>query len=153
MFTDGNASGYVNVMMQLINADQYNRDVAMLTPDALDFNPTSDLFPITDIVMTGTADASDGKIYLSAKFAMNEASVLGGISTSNLKATINGVEDTIVNCAYNSTIAKYEVNLTTSLTVGDKLVIQLYDSVASVATAKIGSKYYKGATSEITVVA
>ena len=150
MFTDGNASGYVNVMMQLINADQYNREVAMLTPDALDFNPTSDLFPITDIVMTGTADASDGIIYLSARFAMNEASILGGISTSNLRVTLNGVEDVVISCTYNSTTSKYEIEITTAIVVGNKVVVQLYDSVASVDTAKIGTKFYKGATPEIT---
>lgn len=153
MFTDGNASGYVNVMMQLINADQYNREVAMLTPDVLDFNPTSDLFPITDIVMDGTADASDGKVYFSAKFAMNEASVLGGISTTNLRVTINGVEDVVTSCTYNSTTSKYEIEITSAIVVGNKVVVQLYDAVNSVATAKIGSKYFKGATSEITVTA
>lgn len=153
MFTDGNASGYVNVMMQLINADQYNREVAMLTPDALDFNPTSDLFPVTDIVMTGTADASAGLIYLSARFAMNEASILGGISTTNLRVTLNGVEDTVIGCTYNNTSSNYEIEISTGIVAGNKVVVQLYDSVASVATAKIGTKFYKGATPEITVTA
>ena len=153
MFTDGNTSGYVNVMMQLINADQYNREVAMLTPDVLDFNPTSDLFPITDIVMTGTADASDGKIYLSARFAMNEASILGGLSSSNLTLTIDGVSDTVSGYNYNTSTLKYELTPSSTLTVGQKVVVQLYDFDTSVATAKIGSKFYKGATPEITVTA
>lgn len=153
MFTDGNTSGYVNVMMQLVNADQYNREVAMLTPDALDFNPTSDLFPITDIVMTGTANASDGKIYLSARFAMNEASILGGLSSSNLTLTIDGVSDTVSGYNYNTSTLKYELFPTSALIAGNKVVVQLYDFDTPVDTAKIGTKFYKGATPEITVTA
>lgn len=153
MFTDGNTAGYVNVMMQLVNADQYNREVAVLTSDALDFNPTSDLYAITDIVLAGTADASDNKVYITASFAMNEASKLAGIASSNLKLTINGVDNAIVSTTYNSTSGKYEIVPTATLVAGQKVVVQLYDVSESVDTANINNKYYKGATPEITVVA
>jgi hypothetical protein len=150
MFTDGNAQSSVTVSMQLINQDQYNRDVAILTPDVLDFKVTTDLFPITDIVMSGTA-AAGGDVIVSATFDMNQAVALGGISTSNLRLTINGVVDTIVSVTYDSVNKTYAVEPTTALVASDSVVVQLYDAVNVVDVAKIGTKFYKGATPAITV--
>ena len=152
MFTDGNTQSSVTVSMQLVNQDQYNRDVAILTPDVLDFNVTSDLFPITDIVMTGTAAAA-GDVIVSASFDMNQAVVLGGIASSNLRLTINGVVDVITGVTYDSVTKTYSVTPTTALVASDSVVVQLYDSVNTVDVAKIGTKYYKGATPAITVTA
>lgn len=152
MFTDGNTQSSVTVSMQLVNQDQYNRDVAILTPDVLDFNVTSDLFPITDIVMTGTAAAA-GDVIVSASFDMNQAVVLGGIASSNLRLTINGVVDVITGVTYDSVTKTYSVTPTTALVASDSVVVQLYDSVNAVDVAKIGTKYYKGATPAITVTA
>lgn len=152
MFTDGNTQSSVTVSMQLVNQDQYNRDVAILTPDVLDFNVTSDLFPITDIVMTGTAAAA-GNVIVSASFDMNQAVVLGGIASSNLRLTINGVVDVITGVTYDSVTKTYSVTPTTALVASDSVVVQLYDSVNAVDVAKIGTKYYKGATPAITVTA
>lgn len=152
MFTDGNTQSSVTVSMQLVNQDQYNRDVAILTPDVLDFNVTSDLFPITDIVMSGTAAAA-GDVIVSASFDMNQAVVLGGIASSNLRLTINGVVDVIASVTYDSVNKTYAVEPTTALTAGQSVVVQLYDSVNAVDVAKIGTKYYKGATPAITVTA
>lgn len=153
MFTDGSAQASVTVTMQLINADQYNRDVAVLTTDVLDFKVTTDLFPITDVVLTGTADASDNKVYVSATFDMNQAVVLGGIASDNLRLTINGVADTIVSTTYNTVTKKYEIVPTATLTAGQSVVVQLYDATVPTDVAKIGNKFYKGVTSAITVVA
>jgi len=152
MFTDGNAQSSVTVSMQLINQDQYNRDVAILTPDVLDFNVTSDLFPITDIVMTGTA-AAGGDVIVAASFDMNQAVTLGGIATSNLRLTINGVVDTIASVTYDSVNKTYAVEPTTPLVAAQSVVVQLYDTVNTVDVAKIGNKYYKGATASIVVTA
>lgn len=152
MFTDGNTQSSVSIQMQLINASQYNKDVAILTPDVLDFRPTTDLQPITDIVMTGTA-AAGGNVIVSASFDMNQAVVLGGIASSNLRLTINGVVDVITGVTYDSVTKTYSVTPTTALVASDSVVVQLYDSVNTVDVAKIGTKYYKGATPAITVTA
>ena len=155
MFTDGNTSASVSVTMQLINETQFNRDVALLDASVLDFNVNSDINPITDIVMTGRADVSADKVYFKPTFDMNQSTTLGGIAIANLRVTIDGVASTIValSLTYNSTTKEYEFEPTDAFTTSSSIVVQLYDSVNSVATAKIGTRYYKGATSAITPVA
>lgn len=155
MFTDGSTQASVTVTMQLINADQYNSSVAILTPDVLDFNPNTDLLPITDITLTARADASDNKVYFFAKFAMNESYSLNALAIANLRCTIDGVVDTItaLSLTQNSVTKEYEFEPTATLGAGDKVIVQLYDSVENVACAKVGSKFYKGTSNEATTVA
>jgi len=155
MFTDGNTSASVSVTMQLINETQFNRDVALLDASVLDFNVNSDINPITDIVMTGRADVSADKVYFKPTFDMNQSTTLGGIAISNLRVTIDGTATTIValSLSYNSTTKEYEFEPTDAFTTSSSIVVQLYDSVNSVATAKIGTRYYKGATASITPTA
>lgn len=155
MFTDGNTSASVSVTMQLINETQFNRDVALLDASVLDFNVNSDINPITDIVMTGRADVSEDKVYFKPTFDMNQSTTLGGIAIANLRVTIDGVASTIValSLAYNSTTKEYAFEPTDAFTTSSSIVVQLYDSVNNVATAKIGTRYYKGATTAITPVA
>lgn len=155
MFTDGNATNSVTVSMQLIDADQYNLNVAVLTPDVLDFKVNTDLQPITDIVITGRADASENKVYFKAKFEMNQSSNLGGIAIANLRSLVNGTADTItaLSLSYDSLTEEWSYTPTATLTAGDKVVVQLYDSSVPVAVAKIGNRFYKGASAEITTVA
>jgi hypothetical protein len=155
MFTDGNTSASVSVTMQLINETQFNRDVALLDASILDFNVNSDINPITDIVMTGRADVSSDKVYFKPTFDMNQSTTLGGIAISNLRVTIDGVVTTIValSLTYDAINAEYVFEPTSAFTTSSSIVVQLYDSVNNVATAKIGTRYYKGATSAITPVA
>lgn len=155
MFTDGNVSSFVMTKIQIINEAQFNRDVAVLDSSILDFNVNTDIFPITDIVMTGRADASEGKVYFKASFDMNQATLLGGITIDNLKCTINGVADTItaLSLSFNSLTSEWSFEPTATLVASDTVVVELYDSVEGVATAKIGNRYYKGATAEIVTVA
>jgi hypothetical protein len=155
MFTDGNTSASVSVTMQLINETQFNRDVALLDASILDFNVNSDINPITDIVMTGRADVSSDKVYFKPTFDMNQSTILGGIAIENLRVTIDGVVSTIValSLTYDAINAEYVFEPTSAFTTSSSIVVQLYDSVNNVATAKIGTRYYKGATSAITPVA
>jgi len=154
MHTDGSVSGYVNTVVQLTSTDEYNLNTAVIDKSVLGFN-ANNLFPITDIVMTGRADVSEGKVYFKAKYAMNEASVLGGIAIANLKSYVDGVSDTItaLSLTYNATTEEYEYEPTATITTSSSIVVSLYDSTNTIAVAKIGSKYYKGVTSAITPVA
>ena len=154
MHTDGSVSGYVNTVVQLTSTDEYNLNTAVIDKSVLGFN-ANNLFPITDIVMTGRADASEGKVYFKAKYAMNGASVLGGIAIANLKSYVDGVSDTItaLSLTYNATTEEYEYEPTATITTSSSIVVSLYDSTNTIAVAKIGTKYYKGATSAITPVA
>lgn len=146
MFVTGSTQGSVTVSMQLIDENQFMMNVAMLDRSVLGFDPNRDLQPITDIKLTGTANATDNKIYVSAKFAMNEAVNLGGIESANLRLTVNGVQDVIVSTVYNSVTGLYEITPTATLLANDAVVVQLYDATATpeVATAVIFDKYYKG---------
>ena len=150
MFTDGSNKGYVNVMMQLVDADQYNLNVAVLTPDSLDFNVNAEIFPVTDIIITGRADATDdNKLYVKFKFAMNEASLLGGVAAANLKVTTNGVANPISGAiAFDSITKEWTITTTNPVVLDDQNVVQLYDVANTVACAKIGNKYYAG-TSDV----
>jgi hypothetical protein len=155
MFTDGSTSASVSVSMQLINETQFNRDVAILDVDSLDFKVNVDISPITDIVITARADASDAKVYFKPVFETNRATTLGGIAIANLRSTINGVVDTITaaSLSYNATTKEYSYTTTFTLIVGTKVIVELYDPLESVSTAKIGAKYYKGISNEATTVA
>lgn len=148
MFTDGSASASVSVTMQLINQDQFNTDVALLDQSSLDFNINTDVSPITDIVMTGRADISDNKVYFKAKFRMNQASNLGGIAIANLRATVDGVADTITpaSLTYDNLTQEWSFVPTTAVATAQNWVVQLYDGVNAIDVTKIGNRYYKGAT-------
>ena len=155
MFTDGTSKSSVITKIQIINEAQFNRDVALLDASVLDFNVNTDINPITDIVMTGRADVSEGKVYFKATFDMNQATNLLSIAIANLRCTINGVADTItaLSLVYNSTTKEYEFVPTTTLTTSQSVVVQLYDSAESIACTKIGNRFYKGTTASITPVA
>ena len=155
LFTDGSVSASVSVSMQLINETQFNRDLAIIEADSLDFKVNTDISPITDIVITARADASDAKVYFKPVFEMNRATTLGGIAIANLRSTVNGVVDVITaaSLSYNAITKEYSYTPTAVLVATDKVYVELYDSVEVTSCAKIGTKYYKGISSEVTTVA
>lgn len=153
-FTDGNATNSVTVSMQLIDADQYNLNAAILTPDTLDFKPNTDLQPITDIVINASADVSDAKVYFEAKFEMNQSTPLGGIAVANIRSLINGVVDVVsAPLTYDSVTKKWSYTPTATLVVGDKVIVELYDALIPTNVTKIGTKFYKGISNEAIAVA
>lgn len=155
MFTDGNASASISTSIQLINETQFNQDVAILDASVLDFRVNTDLFPITDIVITGRADVSEGKVFFKAKFEMNQAQSLGGIAIANLRSLVSGVADVIQagTLSYDALTDEWSYEPTATLTTSTPVVVQLYDSVNSVDVTKIGARFYKGASASITPVA
>jgi len=154
MHTDGSVSGYVNTVIQLTSTDEYNLNTGVVDQSVLGFN-ANNLFPVTDIVMTGRADVSEDKVYFKPTFEMNQSSTLLGLAITNLRCTIDGTASTIValSLVYNSTTKEWAFEPTDAFTTGSSIVVQLYDSTNSIAVAKVGTKYYKGATSGITPVA
>lgn len=148
MFTDGTASSYVLVTLQLTNEVQFNRDVAILDASVLDFNPNFDIQPITDIKMKGRAIIADGKVYFTANFAMNELDALKSIETSNLKYMVDGAEAqiTALSLLFNDTTKEWSFTPTAVPTVANELVVALGDTTTGANVAKIGNKMYQGAT-------
>lgn len=155
MFTDGSVSSSVSTAIQIINEAQFNRDVALLDASVLDFNVNSDINPITDIVINGRADASENKVYFKATFDMNQSVPLQGLVINNLRCTVNGVADVItaLSLSYDTVEKEYSFTPTATLTISDVVVVQLYDAVNVIDVTKIGTRYYKGATSAIVTVA
>jgi hypothetical protein len=155
MFTDGSVSDSVTVTMQITNADLFMTYASILTSATLGFNPNNALYPITDIVLTGRANVSEGKVYFKATFAMNQASNLNNIAISNLRFTIDGVSDTItaLSLVQDPLTKEYSFTPTTTLTTLQNLVVQLYDAVAVADSTLIGSRYYKGVTASFNAVA
>ena len=155
MFTDGSVSDSVSVTMQITNADLFMTNASILTSATLGFNPNSALYPISDIVLTGRADVSEQKVYFFAKFAMNQAENLNNIAIANLRFTIDGVSDTItaLSLSQDPVTKEYRFTPTTAITTAEDLVVQLYDAVAVADSTKIGSRFYKGATTSFNAVA
>lgn len=151
-FTDGSVSGYVNTVVQMTSTDEFNLNAATIDRSALGFD-ANQLQPVTDIVMTGRADASEGLVYFKAKFAMNQAQNLGGIAIANLKSTVNGTVDTItaLSLSYNSTTEEWSYEPTATLAAADTVTVELVDGAITVA--KIGTRYFKGKTGTIVTVA
>lgn len=152
MFTDGATSSSVTVSMQLINETQFNRDVALLDASSLDFKVNTDVYPITDVLISGRADISDSKVYFKPVFETNQANILGGIAIANLRVTISGVTNTItaLSLSYNAQTKEWSFTPTGTLTISTPVIVELYDTVNSVSVAKIGTKLYKGISPSIT---
>jgi len=155
MYTDGATSSSVTVSMQLINEVQFNRDAAILDSSVLDFKVNTDIFPITDILITGRADVSDAKVYFKPVFETNQSTTLGGIAIANLRVTVSGVVDVItaLSLSYNASTKEWSFTPTATLTTSTPVIVELYDTVNAVNAAKIGTKYYKGISAAITPVA
>lgn len=153
MFNDGAAEAYNNLSIQLIDELQFNTNVALLDRSVLDFNVNSDIRPIYDILMVGNADVSDNKIYFTAVFESNQSAKLLGLSSSNVKHYVDGTAGTISGFTYNSATGKYSFTPSGSITTSSDVIVELYDTVNSVAVAEVDGKYYKGATTEFNPVA
>lgn len=155
MFTDGSASASVSTTIQLVNEEQFNRDVAILDSSVLDFKVNVDISPITDILITGRADVSENKVYFKPVFDINQSTTLGGIAIANLKVTVDGVVDTIValSLTYTSSTKEWSYTPTATITTSSAIIVELYDTVNAVNAAKIGTRYYKGISAAITPVA
>ena len=152
MFTDGATSSSVSTTIQLINATQFNSQVAILDASVLDFNINTDIFPITDITLIARGDASENKVFFKAQFSTNRSSNLGGIAIANLRFTVNGVVDVItaLSLVFDAITNEWSFTPTATLVADDTVQVQLFDAVNSVATAKIGNRFYKG-TSNVAI--
>jgi hypothetical protein len=141
---NGTNSASSVLRFQLKNPQEFNLQAQLLTD--LDFNPNTELNGITDVVLKGTADASDNKIYVSATWLHNEQLNFTFFTDTQIDIAVNGVAGTITTVTYNTTTKKYEITPTTALTAGQSVVV-------SIPAVAIGNKFYRGISSAITVSA
>jgi hypothetical protein len=153
-YTENNGSNSASTILkfQVTDPFEYNQYVNLLTD--LDFNPSSELFGITDVTMVGRADASEAKVYVKPTWLHNEQFTITGLSASNLKLFVEGVADPIVGAiVYNTSTKEYAITPTATLVASDVVVVTLFDSVNGVACAQLGNKFYRGTTGNVVTVA
>jgi hypothetical protein len=153
-YTENNGSNSASTILkfQVTDPFEYNQYVNLLTD--LDFNPSSELFGITDVTMVGRADASEAKVYVKPTWLHNEQFTITGLSASNLKLYVDGVADAIVGAiVYNTSTKEYAITPTATLAAADVVVVTLFDSVNAVACAQLGNKFYRGTTGNVVTVA
>ena len=153
-YTENNGSNSASTILkfQVTDPFEYNQYVNLLTD--LDFNPSSELFGITDVTMVGRADASEAKVYVKPTWLHNEQFTITGLSASNLKLYVDGVADAIVGAiVYNTSTKEYAITPTATLAAADVVVVTLYDAANAVACAQLGNKFYRGTTGNVVTVA
>lgn len=155
MFNDGAVSSSVMITLQLMNEVQFNQEFAVLDSSVLDFKASTDIFPLTDVIITGRADVSENKVFFKPVFRTNRASTVGGIVIANLRSIVDGVVDTIIALSlnFNSLTQEWSYTPTATLTTSSSVVVELYDNTETVSATKIGKRFYKGISNSITPVA
>jgi len=151
-YTENNGSNSASTILKFQATDplEYNQYVNLLTD--LDFNPNTEIFGITDCVLTGRADVSDDKIYVKVKWLHNEQYYITGLAAAQFGVTIDGVADAISGAiTYDATTKEYAITPTATMTTGDDVIVRLRDGSTDVA--QLGNKFYRGTTTAITPVA
>ena len=147
---NGTTSASTILKFQVIDPLEYNLYVNLLTD--LDFNPTSEIFGITDVNISGRADASENKVYIKPTWKWNDLFTITGLASANLRLTVNGVADAIVGAiVYNATTKEYAITPTATLVAADVVTVTLADG--AINTAKVGNKLYSGTTGNVVTVA
>ena len=147
---NGTTSASTILKFQVIDPLEYNLYVNLLTD--LDFNPTSEIFGITDVNIVGRADASENKVYIKPTWKWNDLFTITGLASANLRLTVNGVADAIVGAiVYNATTKEYAITPTATLVAADVVTVTLADG--AINTAKVGNKLYSGTTGNVVTVA
>lgn len=147
---NGTTSASTILKFQIIDPFEYNQYVNLLTD--LDFNPSSELFGITDVTIVGRADASANKMYIKPTWKWNDLFPITGLAAANLRLTIGG---TVIAhdgaLTYDATTKEYTITPDDTLVAGDVITVTLADG--SINTAKVGNKLYAGTTGNVVTVA
>ena len=147
---NGTTSASTILKFQITNPFEYNQYVNLLTD--LDFDPNSELFGITDVNISGRADASENKVYIKPTWKWNDLFTITGLAAANLRLTVGGVTNAIVGAiTYNATTKEYAITPTATLAAADVVTVTLADG--AVNTAKVGNKFYSGTTGNVVTVA
>lgn len=139
---NGTNSASSILKFQVTNPQEYNQYVTLLS--GLDFNPNTEINGITDVKLTGTADATTNDIFLKAVWLHNEQFNFSFLTISDFKVTIEGVEQPIDGVSYNSTTKQYTIAMDYNIGAGDEIVVELYDGNESLPCVKVGDKFYRG---------
>ena len=144
----GSEVGYTTISMQMLDNKQFNEG-SVLDPS---FDVTNDLNGVIDTVIEGTA-ASGSDVLVSVKASVNQAVNILGLTDTNFRLIVNGTAEAASAVSFNDVSNQYEITPTSTLSGSDTVVVELYDSVASLNVTKLGDQLYKGKSAEIVVTA
>jgi len=157
MENTGSASAQTSMMFQITDPLEYNQYAYLLTD--LDFNPNQKA-GIVNAVLTlpsivAVSDASSG-IAFPVRWKWNEKFSIAGLTDANFKVTVNGTDAAIDTVTYNATTKIYTIVLDTPPTIGQTVIVYLWDTVNNREVARLGTnpvKFYQGQTPALTTVA
>jgi hypothetical protein len=149
MENNGTESASTTTRFQLTDPSEYNNYSEFLL-GGLDFNPATEVNGIVDVILKGTADSGANTVTVKATWLGNETFFVNGFTAPNFRLTIDGVADTIVSVT-SAGGGEYVITPTASLADGEIVVVQLFDATVPTAVAKLGNKFYQGATAGIEV--
>lgn len=147
-FNDGGSEVEKTVIsFQLTDENQFNGKGVILTQETLGFAANSEIFPITDVLIAGTA-ADAGDVVVSVTARANPVFYIEGLEAANFRLLIGGVVDTITGVTYSATTNLYSITPTTSLS-SSSCVVEMYDAGNSVDVADATTAFYKGESDAI----
>lgn len=138
-FNDGAVSANSMVAFQLTNANEFNKNGALLTAENLGIDVNSELFGIIDVVPTVTAQAGEN-VLVSVKALANTAFDIEGLTSTNFKLEVDGLPATIDIVSYANGV--YTLEPAVAITSGDTVKVKVADTGFDVA--KVGNKLFKG---------
>jgi hypothetical protein len=141
---NGTNSASSVLKFQVTNPQEYNQYVTLLS--GLNFNPNTEINGITDVKLTGTADATTNTLFVNAVWLHNEQFNFSFFTSSNFKITVEGTEQPIDGLSYNTTTKQYEILVDYNFGAGDEIVAELFDGDEGLPCVKVGDKFYRGAT-------
>lgn len=144
LFNDGSNSGYTPVMMQLLDKKQFDNG-SVLEPE---FDVTNEVVGVVDTVIEGTAAAS-GDVTVSVKASANKSFDILGLGVDQFRLIVNGSSEVPTSVTFDDVNNEYAITPTSTLSVSDTVVVELYDSTVSAAVAKLGDQLYAGKSAEI----
>jgi hypothetical protein len=153
-YTENNGSNSASTILkfQVTDPFEYNQYVNLLTD--LDFNPSSELFGITDVTLKGNATDGDNRLYVKAAWLHNEQFAITGLSASDFRLSLNNADVPLDGAVtYDNTTKEYAIPPDNAITTGQSWVVTLYDTVNDVDCAQLGNKFYRGNTGTFVVTA
>jgi len=147
-YTENNGTNSASTILkfQITDPFEYNQYVNLLTD--LDFNPSTELFGITDVTLKGAAYDGDSNFYVKASWLHNEQFPITGLSSANFRITNPfGFQATIDGTVtYDSNNNEYTIPVSDSILGGQSWIVTLYDYDIDWPCTKLGNKFYRGTT-------
>ncbi len=149
---NGTNSASTIIKFQLKDSYEFNVQSTFVTD--FDFNLSTGVNGIIDLVMVGRADASENKIYVKPTWLHNAQFAIEGMVLSNFKAYLAGTEDTLTGTAvYNSSTKEYALTPTTAVVAAQSWSVTTWNTTIPNNVANVGTKLCKGETGAFVAVA